>query len=424
MITEPKILIKFPTRGRAEKFFQVLDQYINMAVDLSKIAFLISLDNDDAAMNNEIIINQLKSYKEKVKLLYFFGNSKSKIQAINADMDKITGWDIVLLASDDMIPVFKGYDQIIRKDMNDHFRDTDGVLWYNDGGQNKINTLCILGKKYYDRFGYIYHPDYTSLWCDNEFTDVSRILNKTYKSDTIIIEHQHPVYQKTNFDMLYLRNEAFYETDKTVYERRSKINFELDKLNKKLFSVLLLGVPDRIDNLKKILSKLENQIKENSLQDEVEILALIDNKNRTVGAKRQNLLDISEGKFLAFLDDDDDFADDYIKEIVNAIKINVNVDVISFNQETHINNDPPNIVYFGLKYENTEYRPGIPVYRKPFHMCAWNSNLTKQVKFNNISLTEDWSWIEQLCKIAKTEYHIDKILHYYIYNRDTTTSVW
>jgi hypothetical protein len=417
------MLIKFPTRGRPEKFFNVLDKYISMADDIINIAFVVSMDLDDTSMNNKTIISRLDSYKNKgIKLFYFFGNNKTKIQAINADMEKISNWHVVLLASDDMIPLVKGYDSIIRKDMNDHFRNMDGVLWYSDGGQNNINTLCILGKPYYDRFNYIYHPDYISLWCDNEFTDVSLKTKKCYKSDKVLIEHAHPVYNKTEYDELYMRNESYFNIDKETYEKRKKKNFDLDELNKKLLSVLILGVPNRMEQLKKLIDKLENQIEKNNAKEEVEILALIDNKTRSVGNKRQSILNISEAKFIAFMDDDDTVSDDYIKEILQAIKINKNVDVISFNQETHINDDVPTIVYFGLQYENTEYYPGIPVYRKPFHMCAWNNKIAKQVEFKDISLTEDWAWIEELCKIAKTEHHIDKILHYYIFNNKTTTS--
>lgn len=423
MTVNSKILIKFPTRGRPEKFFDVLDKYISMATDLSRIAFLISMDEDDPAMNNPDIISRLEKRKAAgVKLVYFYGNSKTKIQAVNADISKVKGWDVLLLASDDMIPVVKGYDHVIRKDMNDHFRDSDGVLWYSDGGQDRINTLSIMGKKYYDRFGYIYHPDYISLWCDNEFTDVSLKLNKCYRSNKVIIEHAHPTYSKEKYDELYVKNESYYSVDKVTYDKRSENNFDLDDLNKKLFSILILGVPDRMESLSKLIQKLEDQVDKNNLKGEVEILALIDNKTRTVGNKRQSLLDTCEGRFVAYLDDDDTISDDYIPEIVSAIKLDRYVDVVSFNQETRINNDPPNIVYFGLQYENTEYYPGVPVYRKPFHMCAWNRNIAKQVRFKNISLTEDWAWIEELCKLAKTEFHIDKILHYYLFNSTTTTS--
>jgi hypothetical protein len=223
-----KILVKFPSRERPEKFFQALSKYIELANNINSVGFLLTFDEDDASMNNDIIKKHLKQYQDQgIKLIYFFGNSKTKIQAINADIEKVSGWDILLLASDDMLPVQSGYDEIIRTDMYNNFSDTDGVLWYNDGGQNNINTLCILGKKYYNRFGYIYHSDYISLWCDNEFTDISVKLNKVFKSDKIIIEHAHPVYQKCNYDSLYIKNESFNNYDKQTYLKRKSVNFNL-----------------------------------------------------------------------------------------------------------------------------------------------------------------------------------------------------
>ena len=91
--------------------------------------------------------------------------------AINADIPT-TAWDILVLISDDMIPEIKSFDQIIRSKMKEHYPDTDGVLWFFDGWREDLNTLCILGRKYYDRFGYIYHPSYESFWSDAEFTEV------------------------------------------------------------------------------------------------------------------------------------------------------------------------------------------------------------------------------------------------------------
>jgi glycosyltransferase involved in cell wall biosynthesis len=240
----------------------------------------------------------------------------------------------------------------------------------------------------------------------------------------VLIEHQHPAWEKAEHDGLYMRNDQYMNVDGQTYMRRKQNNFDLDKLNQKLLSILILGIPERIQQLDRVIKNLEKQIQDNDAKVQVEILALIDNKARTVGSKRQALLNSAEGRFVAYLDDDDTISENYIKELITAIRANLNVDVVSFNQETRIDNDPPNIVYFGLQYNNTEYRPGIPVYRKPFHMCAWNAKIAKSVSFKNISLTEDWTWIEELCKYAKTEHHIDKILHYYIYNSNTTTSTW
>ena len=412
-----KLLIKFPTRGRPEKFFNVLNQYIQMASNPSKIAFLISLDDDDSSMNNLIIRSRMDSYKEKYKIAYFFGNSKTKMQAINADMDKIDGWDIVLLASDDMIPIVKGYDDIIRKDMNEYFRDMDGVLWYSDGGQNNINTLCILGKKYYDRFGYIYHPSYISLWCDNEFTDVSVQLKKVYRSDKVIIEHQHPVYNKTNYDELYIRNESYFNLDKITYEKRRETNFDLD-LNKPLLSILTPSVTERIDShLKKLIEKIKNQIGDRN----VEHLVFVDNKKRSIGAKRETLVQMANGKYMSFVDDDDDISDDYVTSLLEGIKHNP--DVVTFKQYCYVNDKPVSVINFSLKNKvNEEYYPGGYINRVPFHVCAWRSELGKKYAFSDKNYSEDWFWAEQLAKVAQSEYHIDKVLHTYIYNDDVTTT--
>ena len=136
-----KILVKFPTRGRTFKFLNVLKNYQTMCDDLSNMSFLITLDNDDKLMNNPDVIDILKTFKN---IKYVYGDSKSKIEAVNRDMETETDWDILLLASDDMIPKVKGYDTIIRNKMKNTYPDTDGVLWFNDGHQgNKLNTLCI-----------------------------------------------------------------------------------------------------------------------------------------------------------------------------------------------------------------------------------------------------------------------------------------
>lgn len=412
-----RLLIKFPTRNRPEKFFNVLNKYIKMADNPSKIAFLISLDHDDPTMNNQDVINALEVYKKNIKLIYYFGNSKTKIQAINSDMEKITGWDIVLLASDDMIPVVKGYDNIIRRHMNEYFRDTDGVLWYSDGGQNNINTLSILGRKYYDRFGYIYHPDYVSLWCDNEFTDVSVKLKKVYKSDLMIIEHAHPVYQKSDYDYLYAKNESYFNIDKETYENRREKNFDLE-LNEPLLSILTPSIPERIDShLKKLIKKISDQI--NDLK--VEHLIFLDNRKRTIGAKREALVEMARGKYMAFVDDDDDVSDDYVSSLLEGISHNP--DVVTFKQKCYVNDNPVSIINFSLNNKtNEEYIPNCTINRVPFHVCAWKSDIAKKYKFSDKNYSEDWFWAEQLAKEATSEYHIDRPIHTYIYNDKVTTT--
>jgi hypothetical protein len=220
-----KLLIKFPTRGRREKFFNVLQAYIENCTSLENTTFLLTLDSDDDCMTSLESLERLNN----LQVQYRFGVSKSKIDAVNRDLETFQDpWDILLLASDDMIPVRKGYDDVIRDNMKTVYPDTDGVLWFNDGYQgNKLNTLSILGRKYYDRFQYIYYPDYKSVWADNEFMDVANILQRQTYFDDIIIRHEHPDWGYDNVDEIHTLNQQNESYDRGVYYSRKNVNFNV-----------------------------------------------------------------------------------------------------------------------------------------------------------------------------------------------------
>ena len=218
-----KLLIKFPTRGRSNKFLNVLRKYYDF-LDDKTTKIIITCDIDDVDMNQPHIKEVLSGY-DNVKVCY--GENKSKIDAINADLDG-ESFDIVLLASDDMTPFKKVYDTIIKQKMIEHYPDTDGVLWFNDGYQGKkLNTLCILGKKYYDRFNYIYYPEYISVWSDNEFMNVGNILGKQTYFDEVIIQHQHPDWGYGGRDQIHSLNIKNEKHDRELYNKRKMINFDI-----------------------------------------------------------------------------------------------------------------------------------------------------------------------------------------------------
>ena len=220
-----KLLIKFPTKNRKFKFLNVFNKYQQFCDDIENTKFLITLDNDDSDMNSPDVIEILKTFKNTE---FIFGDSKSKVDAINRDMELYNDWDIVLLASDDMTPIVKGYDNIIRNNMKTHYPDTDGVLWFNDGYQkNKLNTLCILGKKYYDRFKYIYNPEQKSVWSDNEFMDVANLLGKQTYFNDVIIKHEHPDWGFGNRDHIHQENFTNVDYDRNIYLKNKSINFGL-----------------------------------------------------------------------------------------------------------------------------------------------------------------------------------------------------
>lgn len=82
-----------------------------------------------------------------------------------------------------------------------------------------------MGREYYNRFGYIYHPDYVSLFCDNEAMDTAIELNKYVYVDRLIHEHRHPVWGFGQTDELGRRNDIYYRQDKRTYDKRKVAGF-------------------------------------------------------------------------------------------------------------------------------------------------------------------------------------------------------
>lgn len=225
-----KILYKYPTRERREWFLDTLGTYYDKMSGLNPFQFFITIDCDDVQMNRAGVFDFLH---ELPNLNFHKGPHKSKIEAVNAGMDLCCqDWDILVLVSDDMIPVVENFDDVIVQLMEEHFPDTDGTLHFHDGcfGEDRTITLSIIGRKLYETLGYIYHPDYKSFYCDNEFTDVVRAMNKVHYDPRVIIKHKWSGGPESK-DALYRRNSKMGVPDEDVYHKRKSLGFPKESVS-------------------------------------------------------------------------------------------------------------------------------------------------------------------------------------------------
>lgn len=232
MNTNLKILFKLTTRSRPEKAFKTINSVLDNIVS-NNYHFLISCDADDLSMNNDEVKQELNSLisRSNLKFTYVYGESKNKIDAINRDLNFIPqDWDILVNVSDDQLFIRKGFDDIIREafiNQNLMHPDLDLFVHFPDGNQKKLATMSIMGKTYYNRDKYIYHPDYKSLFCDNEAQEVA-IKRGCYKfMDEDIFVHNHPAWGKAQTDPQYQHTESFWGADERTYNRRKAKDFEL-----------------------------------------------------------------------------------------------------------------------------------------------------------------------------------------------------
>lgn len=222
MKEEVEFVFKYPTRARPHLFKQTLKKYQTLLSGSHSYHFIITLDKDDRTMNNDDMLSFLSL---QPNLEYHIGTHKNKVEAINDNFPpKNLKWKILVLLSDDMIPVKVNYDSFIYNAMNRYFPNYDGALHFSDGKvKKKIITLSIMGNKLFDQLGYIYHPDYVSLWCDNEFTDITKNMGKYQYIDRVIIKHYWVDY--TGRDSLHKRNESYLNHDKKTYLKRKAAGF-------------------------------------------------------------------------------------------------------------------------------------------------------------------------------------------------------
>lgn len=205
-----KILFNYTTRSRRSNFLRGYDSIVNN-VNSDNYHILISIDKDDSTM---FPLPELKGNHTII-----VGNSKNKIDAINRDVNEFTtlyDWDIIVNMSDDMIFIQKGFDDIIRR----YFDNLDQILHFPDQNQGQnCMTMSILGREYYKRDNFIYHPEFESLWVDIVAQEEAQIRGCYKFINQHIFIHLHPSFGQAHYDAQYQKTEDWgvRQRDYTTY---------------------------------------------------------------------------------------------------------------------------------------------------------------------------------------------------------------
>lgn len=217
-----KFLIKYATRGRPELFRKTLMNIIHSVND-PDFNIIVSADLDDPLM--ERTFGFTKQFRQ---VIFIEGNSKSKIDAINRDLNFATDmqWDILINMSDDFKFIVNGWDSIMKKEIKKVFGDSlDFFAHFNDGFvAEALPTMSIMGRKYYERDNYIYHPSYKSFSCDAEAMYVAMMREKYHYFPQVLFNHEHPANNRmVPNDATYIRSSKHTAHDeKNYFERLSR----------------------------------------------------------------------------------------------------------------------------------------------------------------------------------------------------------
>lgn len=172
-----------------------------------------------------------------------------------------------------------------------------------------------------------------------------------------------------------------------------------------LLSLLVPTVPGREAKLASLLERLDRQIRD---RKDVQLIVLRDNRSMPIGEKRNKMLSLASGAYVAFIDDDDMVTEDYVESIIGGLA--TGPDVLTFLVKV-TGHGAGKICRYGLALQHqdlpTEYR------RQPNHLMAWKRTLALAVRFPAVHRGEDTEWAKAIARHAATEEAIHRVLYTY-----------
>lgn len=202
-----------------------------------------------------------------------------------------------------------------------------------------------------------------------------------------------------------------------AYQQRDfNINF-MDS-STPILSILVPTIIGREVQFNKLRDKLIEQIAKYDLSGAVEIIEECDDKKMSIGFKRQILLEKAKGKFIVFIDDDDDVHDNYCKILCDVIKSDNSIDAIGFLQHCIINGGEPMLASLSNKWDNwAENVEEFKYVRTPFFPTPMLKEYALAIGYKDIRYEEDRDFATRLkhSGLIKNEYFVSEIMYYYIY---------
>ena len=184
----------------------------------------------------------------------------------------------------------------------------------------------------------------------------------------------------------------------------------------KTLAILIATTIDRRPMFDILMEEFERQIQACKLEYCVKVYYLEDNKEISVGLKRQKLLNMSDGHdYIVFFDSDDMPHENYVKKLHEAIQLSP--DCVGFEIDMTTNGTKPQKCCHSLKYPVwQEMKDGYDYVRNITHFNPVKRELAVQVGFKDMRFGEDKDYADRLTPLCKKEIFINEPLFHYRFN--------
>lgn len=214
-----------PSRSRPQKSRNTTKRWLERA-GTDDIELIVSIDDNDPHRRTYL---DFYSHYDQFKTKVVSSENRSAVDAVNNGAKESKG-DILIVVSDDS-DCPDNWGLVIQNAVRGK---RDYVLKVDDGVQQWIVTMPIMDRVYYDRFGYIYYPEYRHMFVDTDFTHVADIMNKVIWRNDILFPHLHYSVTKIRHDRdeVSEKADATWQQGKALYLTRFMNSFGLEKVDR------------------------------------------------------------------------------------------------------------------------------------------------------------------------------------------------
>jgi len=226
-----KISLLHPSFGRPDMAYITFKEWANASKNPQEIEYFVGLDECDDTIDSYKARFNIKE-DEVGKFLMDVGDSDCAVKAVNRlatkisnssellveicdDISSIPEWDVKLLL---LLEGINNFEEPKMIGTHDGLRDY-GVVF----------TQPIMNRACYNKLGFVVYPEYTSMFADNDFTDIARVTGYLIDAPHILFKHKHYSIGMNTLDNTYIRrnNPEEFSRNERIYIDRKKRNFDL-----------------------------------------------------------------------------------------------------------------------------------------------------------------------------------------------------
>jgi hypothetical protein len=186
-------------------------------------------------------------------------------------------------------------------------------------------------------------------------------------------------------------------------------------MSQKLLSVLIPTVLERAEQFHKLKQHIFHQLVDHELTDVVEIVYLQDNKEMTIGEKRNKLYRMAKGVYSLQVDDDDWLHPLAMPYIVDELK--ENPDCVGYKELCIFDGKRVESSNFSIKYPGwLDNYDGFNHVRTPFFKTPIKTRMCLQCPIPDIRFGEDHEFAKMILPLLSKENYIDEFIYHYVHN--------